>query len=364
MKVFHAAEIIKGGVATVMKQLAIYQSEQIEVTELRCLIPEDQEKEIAPLDKRYIKTFKRSGRDLRSLIYFLRSFVFYVICHKPDVVHVHSSFAGVLGRVALILLRPIRRPKVIYCPHAFAFLMQGSNKKKKIYALVERFLAVFTDKIICVSKYEKDLAVSYGLPNNKLVVIHNGVPVIDDNGLRAENPYQSNVVNLLFVGRFDFQKGFDIIERLMQNLDGKSFHLTAVGGAVLNTSVQPLQLPQITYTGWLSSNELAPYLAYADLLIIPSRWEGFAMVPLEAMSYALPILASDSTSLPEVVIDGLTGRLFPLENEGLLFEIINTTSKEEWKEMGCNARELFLCEFTAEKMKKSTELIYKEVLIK
>lgn len=362
MKILHAAEIIKGGVATVMRQLAIHQSGLPDVEELICLVPEDQSTELSPLDNKYIQTFKRSGRNISSLISFLRSFISQVMHHKPDIVHIHSSFAGVLARLTLIVLRPVYRPKVVYCPHAFAFLMQGSEKKKKIYAFIERILIIFTDKVICVSQYEKDLAVSYGLPEKKLVVVYNGVPVITHDNNADINPYHMDVTNILFVGRFDFQKGFDILERLMTRLEGKPFHLTAVGGAVLNVSVKPLQSPQITYTGWLSSAELSPYLAHADLLIIPSRWEGFAMVPLEAMSYGLPILASDSTSLPEVVIDGETGRLFPLENEDLLFEIVVSTPKSEWVAMGTQARQLFLDKFTAVNMTDNTDMIYKEVL--
>ncbi|MFI8418286.1 glycosyltransferase [Serratia sp. NPDC078593] len=362
MKILHAAEIIKGGVATVMRQLAIHQSGVVDVDELICLVPEDQARELSPLNEKHIKTFKRSGRNVYSLICFLRSFVRYVIFHKPDVIHVHSSFAGVLARMALIVLRPVYRPKIIYCPHAFSFIMQGSEKKKKFYGFIERFLARFTDKIICVSQYEKDIAVNYGLPEKKLVVVYNGVPVITCDNAEYVNPYPKDVTNLLFVGRFDFQKGFDILERLVTRLEGKPFHLTAVGGAVLNANVEPLQSSQITYTGWLSSAELAPYLAYADLLIIPSRWEGFAMVPLEAMSYALPVVASNSTSLPEVVVDGETGRLFPLENEDILFEIITTTSMSEWIDMGCKARQIFLNRFTAANMVSNTDKIYKELM--
>ncbi|QNK31136.1 glycosyltransferase [Serratia sp. JUb9] len=362
MKILHAAEIIKGGVATVMRQLAIHQSDKSNVEELICLVPEEQAKELLPLNAQYIKTFQRSGRNFASLMSFLRSFVGHIMRHKPDIVHVHSSFAGVLARSALMVMRPFYRPKVVYCPHAFSFLMQGTEKKKKIYAFIERFLAVFTDEIICVSQYEKDEAVKYGLPKNKLKVVYNGVPVIEHDKSAYASPYQTDVTNLLFVGRFDYQKGFDILERLVKKLEGKPFHLTAVGGAVLNTDVQPLQSPQITYTGWLSSAELAPYLAHADLLIIPSRWEGFAMVPLEAMSYGLPIVASDSTSLPEVVIEGKTGRLFPLDHEEVLLDIITSTSKSAWRAMGQEARQLFLAKFTANNMTNTTDKIYSDII--
>ncbi|WP_006320953.1 glycosyltransferase [Serratia inhibens] len=362
MKIFHAAETIKGGVATVMRQIAIHQVSKNGVTDMTCLVPEDQKNELSPLDMDHVITFERSGRNLSSFFAFTKKFIRHVLREKPDVVHLHSTFAGVLGRFSLLLLWPFYRPKVVYCPHAFSFIIPGSSVKKRAFAFIEVALSRITDAIICVSEYERQQGIENGLPKNKLIVVYNGVPEIKKNTAVIANPYSDDVINLLFVGRFDYQKGFDILEMTMEKLKGKPFHLTAVGGSVHGSYSENKTLPQTSYTGWLSAAELAPYFAYADVLVIPSRWEGFAMVPLEAMSYGLPVVASDSTSLPEVVVDGHTGKLFPLSQPEVLAELLANYSKSDWEIMGDHAREEFLSKFTSEKMLASTDSVYNKIL--
>ncbi|AHF76516.1 Putative glycosyltransferase [Sodalis praecaptivus] len=357
MKVFHASETIKGGVATVQKQLAQAQILSTAVTQVTCLVPEDQVSEIDEIDAGHLLTFRRTGRDVGSFWRFLTAFCGYVWRENPDIVHLHSTFAGVLGRLALVALRPLRKPKVVYCPHAFAFLMDNSPTKRKLYVWVEKLLLPMTDKIICVSDYEKTSAVQLTLSAEKMVVVHNGVP---DRGHPPEALRAHDELNLLFVGRLDFQKGYDIIIDAMRQLQGNPIHLTIVGDSV-NGQQEKIALPNITYTGWLRSQELEKYFLAADALVIPSRWEGFAMVPLEAMSYGLAIVASDSTSLPEVVIDGKTGRLFKNGNANDLKDKILTLQHAEFREMGSAGYKLYKSSFTSELMISKTFQVYDEL---
>jgi glycosyltransferase involved in cell wall biosynthesis len=361
MRVLHAAETIKGGVATVLRQLVINQQGSNDIRSVTCLVPDDQVDEVNTVKVENIVTFHRNGRNIASFMRFFVSFISLVVKNKPDIVHLHSTFGGVLGRIALILLWPIRRPKVIYCPHAFSFLMQGSTSKRKIFSFVEKMLIGITDAIICVSKYERDKAISYGFPANKLHVIYNGVPVVEHESISI-NPYQENVTNLLFVGRFDYQKGFDILATTMNQLQGLPFHLTAVGGGVHSKNEVTDTVPQTTYTGWLNAEALAPYFHHADILVIPSRWEGFAMVSLEAMSYGLPVIASNCTSFPEMVDENITGLLFDLQQPEMLVSYLTDTPKEQWELMGQEAKKLFLSKFTANRMIKNTADLYKTVL--
>jgi glycosyltransferase involved in cell wall biosynthesis len=360
MKVLHAAETIKGGVATVLKQLALSQCKDEEITRLLCLIPDDQVEELASIDRQYIKTFHRTGRNLSSFFAFFSTFISTVLKAKPDIVHLHSSFAGFLARIALFILWPLQRPKVIYCPHAFSFLMQGSGNKKKVFSALEKLMIAMTDAVVCVSEYERERAIEYGFPADKLHVIYNGVPIVDSRDVPA-NPYAADVLNMLFVGRFDYQKGFDILATVMKGLKGLPFQLTAVGGHVHSKESRHQGLVQTTYTGWLKSEALVPYFYHADVLVIPSRWEGFAMVPLEAMSYGLPVIASHCTSFPEMVKDGQTGFLFELNNPDALLKILLETSTSQWKVMGEAGKQFFLTKFTAENMIINTSALYKKV---
>lgn len=230
MKILHAAETIKGGVATVVRQIVTGQI-QDNSNVVKCIAPSEQLSELYSIADDNILSFSRTGRNLRSFLNFFFLFIKTVYKFNPDLVHLHSTFSGVLGRIGLIILLPVRRPKVVYCPHAFSFMMRGNIKKMKLFALLERLFSPATDAIICVSQHEKDSAIKFGLPKRKLKVVHNGVPdVIFKPGLVS--PYKNEAVNVLFVGRFDYQKGFDILLDAMKLLEGKPIFLTAVGSAV------------------------------------------------------------------------------------------------------------------------------------
>ncbi len=354
MKILHAAETIKGGVATVMRTLALAQSDENTV---RCLVPADQAKEMAPF--RSVRTFSRSGRNLSSILSFGWNFTKAVVTFRPHVVHLHSTFAGVIGRILLVFLWPVVRPKVVYMPHGWAFIMDGSHRKKNLYATIERILYPFTSKVICVSQYEADEARRFGLPTHKTVVIYNGTPTITAEDI--PNPYNTKLLNLLFVGRLDFQKGFDVMldamERLAKNPDAAHIHLTVVGEGD-SSKVKISEPANMTSMGWLSLEKLIPFFAHADVVVVPSRWEGFSMVPLEAMSYGVPVVASNISSLPEVVESGKTGLLFSVADSLELSNLLANTPLQKWREMGQHGQLIHNQRFTVEIMTAETIKIY------
>lgn len=361
MKILHAAETIKGGVATVLNQLI--NNPQHSSDEISCMIPEEQKQELTVIScNQYY--FQHLNRGFKSNLNFIRKFFKLVWIINPDIVHLHSSFAGVLGRIALIILYPFRRPKVVYCPHAFSFLMAGSEAKRKIYILIEKILLIRTNKIICVSDNERNEAIKHGFPETKLTLIYNGVPVPQfDINLRLPFEYNQKI-NLLFIGRFDYQKGFDILLTLMKNIDAACYHLTAIGDFVHEQDAFIEHPKDITFTGWLNKEQIKPYLQYADVIIVPSRWEGFAMVPIEAMSYKKPIIAANTTSLPEAVLDGYNGYLFDIHNIESLTYIVSNLDKKNLVHMGKNGYDRYLHYFDSSIMLNKTAQLYNDLLAK
>lgn len=355
MKILHAAETIKGGVATVLKQLVAAQQSEKNLYQLQCLIPEDQAAELDTAEEENVVKWKRNGRSVSALFSFSIAFCKAILKFRPDVVHLHSSFAGVIGRACLILLWPFVRPKVIYCPHAFSFLMETSGSKKRIYALIEKALLPMTDAIVCVSDYEAEQAKLSGISANKLFVVHNGVPEKAQKDISEKSA--GAPIDLLFVGRFDFQKGYDVLVSAMKKVPRELIRLTVIGDAVHDTE-KIEHLPDATYTGWLKAAQMEHYFRQADALVIPSRWEGFAMVPLEAMSYSLPIIASDATSLPEVVKHQETGFLFKNGSVDSLVQILNGLKDYNLNEMGIKGNAFFSNNFTSQAMIEKTHALY------
>ncbi|RZA46579.1 glycosyltransferase, partial [Serratia marcescens] len=346
-KVLHVAETVKGGVATVIRQLV----QQNDEFDFYCVLPDSQYREIGAFPAEKIKVFTRTGRNISSFISLAINYIQMVRKEKPDVIHVHSTFAGVVCRLLTPLVRMTCRPKIIYCPHAFSFLMDTSEKKKKVYAKIEKILQKNTDVIICTSEYEKRTALMAGLSPDNLTVVYNGVepPVKlpDDT-----NPYRQDKINILFVGRFDYQKGFDLVHRIADELDDR-FLITIVGGNV-HAKEQPAPHSRMDFKGWLTSAEMAPYFTYADVLLMPSRWESFGLVAVEAESYGLPVVASRCSSLPEVVSEGVTGYLFTTNQADEAVEILNARDQRDWNAMKVDCVDFYNANFTSEKMISNT----------
>lgn len=366
MKILHATEIDIGGTATVINLLMRSQVTDDRVTSCRCVAPE---RIIEALDKnliQYTSTFKRSGRNFLSLVYFTSALIKTIWNDKPDIVHLHSTFAGIIGRIILIIMKPLRSPKVVYCPHGFSFLMEGSAFKKSIFSKMEIILSYATDKIICVSQYERNAAFNAGVPDNKISVIHNGTPAFIAEYTNEISPYPTQntaTINYLFAGRLDKAKGFDILIAAMQKVTNNNIQLTVAG---ISESEVPehAKLNNITYLGWMNSKDLIPYFTHADALVLPSRWEGFPMVVLEAMSLGVPVIASNCTSLSEAVKHNVTGILFSVSDSDGLSDIISNTSIGALQEMGRSGRERFNKKFTSELMTHSTLNLYSQLLPK
>lgn len=337
MKVLHVAETIKGGVATILNQL-------LEVKQYHSLaiVPDTHFDQLD--NKNKALTFKRTGRNFLSLISLAYIFLKTLFIYKPDIIHIHSSFAGVICRFFLIFNKKI---KVIYCPHGFSFMMDVSESRKKKYALIEIFLAKFTNSIICTSEYERRLAITYGLPQEKLLVIYNGIKPPIDNLSKIHSPYNSDKLNILFVGRFDKAKAFDFVLDVSKKLSNH-IELTVVGDYM---NGQDQELPKsINHIKWLNRSDLAAYYYYADILFMPSRWESFGLVAVESHSYRTPVIASNNAALPEIISNKKNGYIFYEYDVDYVAEMINSLDKEELKMMAENCYSNYERKFSQQMM--------------
>lgn len=360
MKILHVAETIKGGVATIMRQLVMEQQDTED--EVLCIVPRQQLSELVGVREHVLSPFNRTGRNTMSLFLLLFCFLRVVLNKKPDVIHLHSSFAGFLCRLALPIIFVFYHPKVIYCPHAFAFLMDIPVYKKRVYAFIERMLEKVTDKTICVSEYEYREAIKWGLNPERLVIIYNGVqdPLI----VTQKSPYKyANKKNILFVGRTDHQKGFDhvlnITNLLSQNED---IHITVIGDYVIEYKSLPVYGEKITYIGWLKYEDIAPYFFHATVLLMPSRWEAFGLVAVEAQSYGLPVLAFERGSLPEIIINGVTGFLVEYGDIKGFSTVICDKNLDFWKTMSERSYDNYSKNFKSCFMTQKVGSLYREVI--
>lgn len=360
MKVLHVAQKLPGGPASYLGEVLPYQLSRLGRDNVRLVACGSELGHLPHFPGDAVHTFDNSGRGPNALAQFALKTMAAIRDERPDVVHLHSTFPGML-RPLMAAIPAKRRPKVIYCSHGWAFNMQTSDWRKRTYALIERLLEPFAQRTIAISPFEERSAIARGISSRRLVVVENGidagVPEIPEAPVR----FSPDVINLLFIGRLDRQKGFDVLHDAMDLMRGAPVHLHVIGESVVSSSTKTFEArPNITYHGWQPRNMVPGFLDQADAVVMPSRWEGFGLVAIEAMRQGRPVLASRVDALPDVV--GECGILFPPENPIALAEVIIGLDRDRLRELGAGARERFVRLFTSERMNRQIIQCYEEAL--
>ncbi|QEQ95987.1 glycosyltransferase [Neptunomonas concharum] len=358
MKIIHVAETVHGGIATYLNEIVPIQSLKYGKENVYVLAPREQLDCLGEGFNNF--SFESKGRSFFSIFNLIVVYIKVMSSFKPDVVHIHSSFAGFFCRTVHLFL--FKKVAVVYCSHGWSFSMSTGPFKKNIYALVERCLSVLTDRIVCISKFEKKLAVSYGFSEKKCVVVYNGIsrtpPDFVEGGVLDSN----DKVKFLFVGRFHHAKGFDLLIPIFERLKGKA-DLYVAGGARLDNELDFSVPDNVHKLGWLSSEELQFYYQICDAVIVPSRWEGFGFVAVEAMRQKKAVFGSSSGGIPETIISGKTGIIFNIdETPESISEKILLYTKADLRDMGENGYVHFLNNFLVDSTVSGLDKVYLESL--
>lgn len=350
-KVLHIAETTMGGVGTIINGLT---NNSLGISSVIC--PLQQSNIITCENKIY---FNRTGRNLISFYNLAIVILREIKKNEYTTIHIHSSFAGVIART-LFLLKIIDKKKyrVIFTPHCFSFIMDVSKRKKKLYSIIEKNLANYNDYIVTNSKFEYQQAILYGVDKEKLKVIYNGVNFDNVNVHPLVSSDISNKINVLFVGRFDRQKGYDYLINIIERLDKDKFIFNIVGDSV-HDSVNRISSDNVIYHGWKKKEELSDYFSKNDFLIMPSRWESFGLVAVEAQINGLPVLANNTSSIPEVVLNNKTGILLDFTNIMGVISFINAHDVSFWRGMRQDCRDYARERFHESKMIKEYFDIYR-----
>ncbi|MCB2199757.1 glycosyltransferase family 4 protein [bacterium] len=254
--------------------------------------------------------------DLRALLVLVRR----LRKSKPDILHLHSAKAGVLGRVAAKLARS--KAKVIYTPHGHLFSGYGGQSASRLFGWIEKRLASFADAIVGLTQDEVREFLQHGAGSKEqFCVIPSGVeldPYLADDDSRATIRTELNIPDdapvVGFIGRFAEVKGPDqaleVIAKAREEISALHFLFVGDGEmrSALESQAKKLGLDDIIHwTGWRKD---VPHLLKAmDLFLLTSRNEGQGRVLVEAMATRLPVVAMATGGVSEVVMDGKTGVL-------------------------------------------------------
>lgn len=357
MKILHISQILLGGTASYLSEIAPAQIASFGEDRVRILAPSSEHGHLAGLPPVTLLPCADVGRSPAALLGFSRTARQAIGRFAPDIIHLHNSFAGAVVRLPWLLGG--RRPRIVYCAHGWSFCMDVSERRKRAYAATERLLAHAADRIVSISRSEDAEAARRGLPRGKLRMIYNGIaaalPAAGD-----PPPMAPGKINLLFVGRHDRQKGYDLLLEAMAALAGAPLHLHVVSGSL---HARTFRLPpNVTDHGWQPRDRVTAFMQAADAIVIPSRWEGFGLVAAEAMRAGLPVIASDAGALPELVEDGRSGILFRRGSTAALTDTLRRIDRAALAGLGEAGRARLGRLFTAERMNAELLSLYRELV--
>ncbi|HEY5139785.1 MAG TPA: glycosyltransferase, partial [Methylococcales bacterium] len=278
------------------------------------------------------KSFKEIAKLLKSL--------------HPDVIHLHSSKAGALGRAAAWQVG--LNISLYYSPHGFSFLRQDvSLLKRALYFVLEVIGGFFGGKIIAVSASEGRLA-------NRLVS-HHRVCVVENCTDVPEFTWPKRVsetrLRIISAGRLSYQKAPWRFWKLSASLFSENSDFIWIGDGELRKQLEgAVAHTTVRVTGWIDRNDLWREMYAADVFVMTSLWEGMPLTLIEAQAIGLPAIVPDVVGCRDVVIDGVTG--FICKNDGELIEKTRLLVRdaELRVRMGQAARSMAMVRFSIKRM--------------
>ncbi len=294
--------------------------------------------------------------------------------HPYTVVHTHTSKAGFVGRLAAKLAGV---PVIIHTVHGFAFHESSSKTARIIYSAMERIAAHWCDAIVCVSQFHRTwaLKLKIGTPS-KVIAIPNGLAperatiTKQRAEMRRELGLADGELAIFSAGRLARQKGFEYLIRATAELErrlDRPFRVVIAGEGELLDSLQRLcrnlRLDRrVTFLGF--RNDLGNLLSAADLVVLPSLWEGLSIALLEAMAAGKPIITTRIGSNLEVVRDEETALLVkPANVQELVAGILRCSADEEFaRKLGLNALLAFRSDYTQERMLLQYLHLYRQTM--
>jgi glycosyltransferase involved in cell wall biosynthesis len=300
-----------------------------------------------------------------------RALARYLERTRPDVVHTHSSKAGVLGRAASIATGIGVR---VHTPHTFAFLFDAmfSPGRRRLFREIETHLAGETHALIAVSESEASTFARSGVvAAERIRIVPNG---IDPAPWEAAAPIPRAALGLFddaplaaVVGLLNVAKGQDIaLEALaLRGLERLQLAFAGHGelAAELEERARRLALgSRVRFLGF--RDDVPALLAAADFALVPSRWEGMPYVVLESMAAGRPVVATPVDGARDLIGEadnGFLARDFSPEGVADAVRAMLASTREECRTMSRRGREHLRARHTAETMVDGLIAVYREL---
>jgi glycosyltransferase involved in cell wall biosynthesis len=294
---------------------------------------------------------------------------------EPDIIHLNSSKISILGSLAGAWIKLTRKNfkknglKIIYTAHGWVFNEPLPAWKKYFYLYAEKITAPLKDKIICVSEYDRQIALKEKIaPKEKLILIHNGIePVKILSRLEARKRLKINNDDFIIgsIGNLYTNKGFEFLIEAVKILKKSKINIKAViiGSGRTKKYLKKIIAENkiendIIFTGRIK--KAYELLSAFDIYACSSLKEGLSYTIIEAMFAGLPIIATEICGNPELIEDNKSGLLVEARKSKLLaLKIKELYENSELRNLlGERAKKKAEEEFNFTRMLKETKNIY------
>lgn len=288
--------------------------------------------------------------------------------HRPEVVHCHSSKAGILGRLAARLAGV---PVKVFTVHGWSFYAPENQLLRKFYVWLEKLAARWGDALIFVSEADSRAASAEGIASKINLTIHNGLPLRTKQDKRQSRRLLNLPEHRLIigtVGRLSTVKNpLYVLEVLAVLAADTDFLFIWVGdGPMAEAALRKAEELGIgehcRFVGY--QEDPAPWLAAMDIFVLFSRFEGLPLVIIEAMQQGVPVVAHDVGGIGEMISNGINGFLVQPGDQAAAVTRLREISESPAlaTELGRQGRELALAKFSQEIMLEKYMAVYKDLL--
>ncbi|MCA8271111.1 glycosyltransferase [Burkholderia sp. AU30280] len=334
-KIVHIAEAFGGGVLSMLTQLANHAAAAgVDVTVLHSIrseTPADfstlfrSDVKLIYVDMAREISIKQDLLSVRALARNLRD------C-KPTAIHLHSSKAGVLGRLAARIAAP--NATVLYSPHGLSFLRADiSRMKQYAYLNFERIAAHIGGTIVACSGSELR-EIRDNVRSKSAVLVENGVDVGEIPTRRTRDDCKI-VVGMS--GRATFQKNHHAFVELAAKLQRADVDFLWIGGSATEIP-DPGQSKAVICSGWVTRAHALALTSGLDIYVQTSRWEGMPVALIEAQVAGIPAVVTDVVGNRDVVIHGVTGFIASSVDEMATYLTMLRDDPQLRAQMGAAAR--------------------------
>ena len=304
------------------------------------------------------------GGDLKafiSLINEIRGF-------KPHVIHTHTAKAGFLGRIASIIsLQPSIR---VHTFHGHLLNGYFGPFKRSLVVLTEKFLALFTHQLLAVGDKVKQDLLNAGIGSkNKFGLMPPGLAIgvlPDRQDSRTALNLPADTLQCAFIGRVTQIKRpdrfLDVVSEIKKRGVILDFFIAGDGELLemCKARIKQEDLP-VTVLGWQSDIERV--LSSADMVVLTSDNEGTPLSLIQAGMAGLPVVTTNVGSVPEVVLDGVTGLVTGLDVQEIANALEKLANDKVLRtKLGAAAQEFTMSNFGVKRLVHDHEDLYKKLL--